>query len=594
MANGFGSLYVGASGLRGSQNALNVSANNLTNLDTKGYVRQQTFFVDDHYVKFSNAAISDQAQGLGVQIGDVVHTRDEFLDASYRQENGRWAFYAAGYEAATEVETLLQEGSGQSFSSSLEGLYNAFNEFAKDPNQEEIENLVVQKASMFISRAKAVNKGMADYQLNINEKIRDDVKKINDLAKTIYKLNIDVQRTEAGGVETAMAARDARDQALDELSKLASISYDENVDGLVRVKIEGQPLVDVDRVYKIEMYEDKATGFVLPYWPQLSDVNRGGYYRVFNTDNVDPTKNTDIGEVKSLLLARGDHKATYEDMVHLTSAQYDKGLSKSIMMNEEAELDTMIHSMVMQVNQFLSPVEELGETDYGKKLIQNGFISTDPSNPTTVFANGKDITITANTRVLDEDNCCLGNDKKLPPKELFSRRSTERYTKVTLTNGNGETKELYVYNEEDPEDTATMYTLDELVANKELVEQPGYIPHLHQNDNIAYDVAQNIYDVWNKNGFTLNPSDKTPCTFENFYAKMCGELADAGSVYKTTSESLEMTRDQIESSRQGVIGVNADEELTDMIKYQNAYNASSRYINVVTAMIDTLINSMGR
>ena len=126
------------------------------------------------------------------------------------------------------------------------------------------------------------------------------------------------------------------------------------------------------------------------------------------------------------------------------------------------------------------------------------------------------------------------------------------------------------------------------------MEQPGFIPHVHQNDNIAYDVAQNIYDLWNKDGFTLNPSDTTPCSFENFYTKMCGELANAGSVYKTTSESLEMTREQIDFSRQGVIGVNADEELTDMIKFQNAYNASSRYINVVSAMIDTVINSMGR
>ncbi|SCW34882.1 flagellar hook-associated protein 1 FlgK [Lachnospiraceae bacterium C10] len=594
MANGFGSLYVGASGLRGSQNALNVAANNLSNLDTKGYVRQQTFFVDDNYVKFATASISDQAQGLGVQIGDVIHTRDQFLDASYRKENGRHAFYAAGYEAASEVETLLQEGAGESFSSSIEGLYQAFNEFAKDPNQEEVENLVVQKASMFISRAKAVNKGMSDYQLNINEKIRDDVNRINNLSKTIYQLNVEIQRTEAGKVETAMAARDARDQALDELSKLASISYDENVDGIVRVKIEGQPFVDVDRVYKIEMYEDKATGFVLPYWPQLSDVNRGGYYEVFNTKNVDPTKNTDIGEIKSLLLARGDHKATYQDMIHLTSAQYDMGLSKSIMMNEQAELDLMIHSMIEQVNQYLSPVETLSDTKYGQKLIDDGFISTDPANPTTVFVDGKELIITQNTVVLDEDNCCLGNDREMPPKELFSRRNTERYTKVTLSNAAGETKDLYIYNEEDPEDTATLYTLDELEANKALVEQPGFIPHVHQNDNIAYDVAQNIYDLWNKDGFTLNPSDKTPCSFENFYAKMCGELADAGSVYKTTSESLEMTRDQIESSRQGVIGVNADEELTDMIKYQNAYNASSRYINVVSAMIDTLINSMGR
>ena len=64
MANGMGSLYIGASGLQNSQNALNTTANNLANVETKGYVRQQVLFEDRDYVTFDRkAAISDQQGG---------------------------------------------------------------------------------------------------------------------------------------------------------------------------------------------------------------------------------------------------------------------------------------------------------------------------------------------------------------------------------------------------------------------------------------------------------------------------------------------------------------------------------------------------
>ena len=83
MANGFGTLYIGVSGLQSSQNALNVTANNLANVDTTGYVRQQVLFGDRNYITFNTtAAVSKQQSGLGVQIADVVHTRDIFLDRS--------------------------------------------------------------------------------------------------------------------------------------------------------------------------------------------------------------------------------------------------------------------------------------------------------------------------------------------------------------------------------------------------------------------------------------------------------------------------------------------------------------------------------
>ena len=169
MANGFGTLFIGVSGLQSSQNALNTTANNLANVDTTGYVRQQVLFTDRNYVTFNETtAVSKQQSGLGVYIGDVIHSRDVFLDRSYRTESGRQAFYAATYEATNEVETYFQEMEGQAFQDALEDFWTSFQELYKTPDDSVSQNLVVQKAQLFVSRANAVYSGLQSYQYNIN------------------------------------------------------------------------------------------------------------------------------------------------------------------------------------------------------------------------------------------------------------------------------------------------------------------------------------------------------------------------------------------------------------------------------------------
>lgn len=94
MANGFGSFYVGNSGLVNAQNAINVTANNLANVDTPGYVREQVRFSDKSYITRVNPTLRTNMQqnGLGVSVSDVAHARDIFLDKAYRRENGRSEF----------------------------------------------------------------------------------------------------------------------------------------------------------------------------------------------------------------------------------------------------------------------------------------------------------------------------------------------------------------------------------------------------------------------------------------------------------------------------------------------------------------------
>ena len=160
MANSFGSLYIGSSSLRNQQNAMHTTANNLTNVETPGYVRQQVLFQDENYVKFANAAISPQQYGLGVSIGDVVHAREMFLDKLYRDTSSRSAFYSSCYEATYEVQTYFQEMEGKQFQEALKDFYNAMNDFGIKPSDTTAQSVIIQKASLFLSRSQAVYSGL--------------------------------------------------------------------------------------------------------------------------------------------------------------------------------------------------------------------------------------------------------------------------------------------------------------------------------------------------------------------------------------------------------------------------------------------------
>lgn len=566
MANGMGSLYIGASGLQNSQNALNTTANNLANVETTGYVRQQVLFADRNYNTFDvTAAISKQQAGLGVNIADVVHTRDYFLDKYYRTENGRQAFYDATNEAVQEVITSFQELEGVAFQNGMYDFWTAFQEFAKIPDDTVNQNLVVQKATLFLERSQGIYDNMKSYQSQINLKVSDAIDRINELGHTIQKLNMQIQKIEAGNIETAMTLRDERDNALDELSKYAEVTFEETSDGIVKVKLEGVRFIDEVHVFEMGQKTDRMTGFITPTWPHLSDESLGQYTEVFDYGvDISSEMNTDIGLLKALVLARGDRIANYTDVAGLTADQYNDGAGMSVMLSAEAEFDQLVHGIITAINDVLSPL-------------------------TTASFTGADGTVYDNVKVWDEEKGCVGNDGQKPGRELFVRRGLDRYTEVTADDGTV----YYVYNEEDTTDTSKMYTTYGVSINQDLLESESNLPYLMQNGDVAQAMAEELAAVWEKKGLILNPNDTDPCTFEGYYEKLMNGIATKGNVYQSVAESLSGSVASIENQRQQVIGVSSDEELTNMIKYQNAYNAASRYINVISEMLEHIITQLG-
>lgn len=571
MANGMGTLYIASSGLRNSQNALNTTANNLANVDTEGYVRQQVYFSDKEYNTFGSAAVSKQQAGLGLDIGDVIHARDVFIDKAYRTESGRQAFYETSFKAVDEVQTYFQELEGEAFQDAIEDVWQAFQELSKDPSESVKQNLVVQKASLFLSRAQEIYSGMKEYQSNINVQISENIDEINKLGNKIRELNLQIQKIEAGGMETAMSLRDERDLALDQLGALAKISYKENVDGVVVVKLEDEFFVDELHTYEIGKKVDKLTGFIDPYWPQLSNEAKGEYEKVFDfTVDISSALNSDIGELKALVLSRGDHWADYSDIEGMDKETYLDTTNMSVMVDMQAKIDQFMHTVMTTINDLFCPNTQ------------------GPAGVTYTDANGNTVDLST-VKVLDADNCSTGSDKKLPPQELFVRAGTERYTEVTGSDG----KTYYVYNEEDTSDTSLMYSLTSCGINENLKKVETLLPYLKQNGEIDRELGTALAEVWEKATLGLDPTDPEPVAFKEYYQKLIDNLGTVGNVYNKTAEHLSGSVLAIENNRQQVVGVSSDEELTNMIKFQNAYNASSRFMTVISDMIEHIITQLG-
>ncbi len=547
-----GSLWTGVSGLQTSNNALNTTAHNMSNMDTVGYTRQQVSQGTRSYVTIEKNNRTNWKQlGLGVNYTLTRQERDYFLDKNYRRESGRSAFYDVSTSAMEEIEYILGESEsggsieGHEFSESLSNLWVAIQELSKDPTSSVNQNLFVTRSYEFITRASAVYTSLCQYQDNLNKTIVKDVNNINSYAQEIEALNRKIVATEAGGVEHANDLRDRRNHLLDELAKMGNISYSEDMLGYLTVQFEGIDLVKGSMVNTIGLYTDPKTGFYTPYWKMLAhcDYDKNGNVivtkegitgaEVFDlTTQVSSDLNTDIGSLKAMLLARGDHKATYSELKDINpdgeyeEGWYDRNISQSIVMNIQAEFDQLINAVTTKINEILAEeADRAGAADVSDYL----------------------------------------RDENGDPYQLF----------VMKNENNG-------------------WTVSNIEINQELRQNPALLKFRldeHSEDNPAMEKLKAAFE---EKIYTLNPNVQTPVCFRDYYKNLVSQVANSGSVFRGIQVTQTQTAEGLFNAREQVVGVSSDEELTNMIRFQNAYNASSRYINVISEMLEHILTTLGR
>ena len=534
----FGSLYVGVSVLQMGQNALNTTAHNMSNMDTVGYTRQQVQQGTRIYntISTSASAVSYQQIGLGVNYSQVKQVRDYFLDKTYRRESGRSAFYDVSLSAVEEVEDLLQELQGEAFADSIENLWSAVQELAKDPGNSVNQGVFVQRCNEFLTRGQAVYTGLCEYQANLNYNIGQEVDTINAYAKRIAELNKEILKIEGGKIEKANDLKDERNQLIDELSAMGYIDCRSDYDGNILIKFEGKDLVKSDSANEIGLYVDEVTGFYIPYWKQLAetktvngietvDITGAELFNMNQTISTD--RNTDIGALKSMMFARGNKSATFKDLEDADT--YDREISQSIVMNIQAEFDRLMHDVAIGIN----------------KILKDAADAETAKNPNSTYLRD--------------------------------------------ANGNPYT----IYNTKTGETDDDAFTVENLIINGEVKQAPSLLGFKKEDGKIDQEKADALKNLFTEETHTLNPNVKTTTNFINFYNNLVSQVATTGDVLSGISENQQITVDNTAAAREQILGVSSDEELSNMIMFQNAYNAASRYINVISELMEHVINTLG-
>lgn len=635
----FTSMYTGVSGLKTSQIGIHTTAHNLANVNTEGYVRQQISYADTTYMKVGSSATATWKVGLGVVASETRHIRDLLLDKAYREQVSRENYYSAQQETVEEIENIMGELNGVAFQNSLKDLWEAMSELSKAPDGNTERSGLMMTADEFVTRVNAIGDQLRSYQKNLDTEIVDTVNQINQLADKIYSLNVKIQGIEAAGVESANDYRDARDLAIDELAQLVKISCSEDEKGFVNIRAEGQEFITYGGVFHMgfdTLHTAYDSSYLTPTWPHLNNLE------VFNFHTeISSEKENDLGKLKGLLQSRGFMVADYTDIpkkpelpdeedykdaagntdnaAYQAAIQdywenvypkyldevddYNYTVGASAVMKTQAMFDQLINGIVTMINDTLCPNKDTIVADGTTLTIkagtnyamlddelkkQLGDVETDRNgnlvNDETFTLNG-DMTVLA----LDTENSGNGYDGEFGV-ELFSRDDTQsRYTQLAADDGTV----YYVYNPYNKFGEQGKYSVCNISVNQVALEDTSKLPLWNKEDEANYNVCESILDKWDKATLNLDPNNLTPKDFNDYYTAMTDEIGNDGYILGEITKNQQMVVNDLEESRQGKMGVASEEELSNLIKFQNAYNANSRYINVIAEMIDTLINRVG-
>lgn len=639
------SLGRAISGLNASQRGLQVTGHNLTNLNTKGYTRQQLLQHDSSYINVGVAG-SLQQVGLGVTVSEIRQVRDEFVDKRLRTETSVLNFYQVKQDTMTEIEAILDEPHGETLSGIMEDFWKQGQKLATNPSGVEERLAFIQTADVLLKRANQIFDGLSTYQHHLNTQVKESVKRINQITKDIKAYNDIISKSEISG-DNANDYRDQRNVLLDELSEYMDISYSETPDGRISVYSNGRSLVDGEFVTEIGLeYLDNGSGFVTPVWSDTKDP-------IFQLNSqVNSTTGGDSGKLVGLLIARGEDVAgintDWKDIALNDNKSVDASGNSYIIPKIQKQLAELIDGMTDMVNDVLTgkgidgnqgvPVFVPIKGTDGRIMTKNELNNLYNTSAHSLSVMLKDLPkpmvgvdehgnkvggteyqgmLDAHTQMMDSYEAYL---KASPTDANYQELKAAHEAAVGAYEASRTTYEqkieglelvedatlgdAYSQNQERLEkELKCLFTPDNMQVNPELLKDGGY-NHLGTVGGNASDIGDNslvteMLEEWSKPrpwpqgaaGDKTAPKYKE-ASFMDCYAEVVTNIGSDGFEYKGKVKEKYTLVNNTLNERLAIGGVSQDEELSNMLKYQYAYNASARMVTMLDGMMDTIINRM--
>ncbi|MCI9397880.1 MAG: flagellar hook-associated protein FlgK [Lachnospiraceae bacterium] len=629
MASTFFGLTIASSGLRAANAALNTTGNNISNVQTVGYSRQE---VQTEAANALRVFATYGCAGAGVETLAIERVRDLFYDQKYWANETKLGEYDAKVYYCKMIEEYLKDDNKTGFKTLFNKMSDTLQEITKNASSTETKAQFLGAAKALTDYFNNMYGDLRDLQSDVNDEIKIRADQINSIAQDLATVNKQINTIELTG-SIANELRDKRDLLLDELSTLVDVKTQEfpildqegNPTAAHRfvVKIAGgQTLVDMDQYRTLNCVARKEE-------EKVNQTDVDGLYDIMWNDGVEfSLYNASMGgELRGLIEMRDGNNGEYFKGT-ATNVAFHKSISTVTIKTTEAHLQSMTKCNLSDTGGVIN----IGNQLYyytGWKYNGNGeytfTIDNEKSDmPLTQEKTWTDVSIGGaidyqgvpyylkqmNEWVRDftkkvNDIFKEGLTAEDPPKKadiLFTAnyvRKDGQYTQseLDMSAPNGENTGYY-------DITAGNITLwdavmknpDLLGTRKDIDEDSGVGTKPPEGDGVdEIEGKEQCEQVWavismltDKNQFSFRGRDAGGF-LECVLSDATLNASNAETFYKTYY-SLETN---IDNQRTSISGVDEDEEAMNLVKYENAYTLASKMINVLTEVYDRLILQTG-
>ena len=625
MASTFGTLEIAKSGMMTYNAALQTTAHNVANIETKGYSKQTV-----NTVSLVGNKSSITVQGFGVNVANITRNRNEYYDTKYQKTQSTYSYYST---ESYYLKALQDQICGNVTSDEKSRLTDAFDDFfgclsnlRGNANNSTIRRQAVTLAETFTGYVNNIATGLQQLQDEANTQIKTCVDQINAYAEKIVSLNKQIDTVEAYG-SIANDLRDQRSLLLDELAQYCDVDTKEipPTDGVGEnqfyVYINGGTLVDTYKVNPLvatqkDTYSNinDITGLYDISWADGSSFNlhstslggqlqacietRDGNNATNLNGKVEGLQNnangnlvltvteTNCNDVQVLNIPAHDGEITINNRVYAydnfeVKVDADGNFTYEFTLKDKMPVADAKVLNIAVANGYTAnvgtQVDSRGVPFYTAQL--NEFVRTFAQEFNRVQNQGYDLN---DNLGIDFFNATVNTTGENYVFQESTDGKDASFTSEAVKNADGSYTGSYYYM------TALNFSVTRAVT-----DDPGLLAckaKENPDDNVGNDNGDNLQRLAeikdNSKMFVHGAPD-------SFIQSMTALLGVDSQKAITMEKSQSNLLYAIDTNRKSVSGVDEDEEGSDLITFQNMLMNQYKVLNVLNEVLDKLINETG-
>lgn len=621
MANSFAAIEIGKRSLMAHSTQINTAGHNISNADTEGYSRQRVQIKTFDPIYRPDLTREERAGqiGQGTSVESINRLRDELLDQRIVAQTNQETYWTTREKYYTMIEQVYNEPDEISIRTNMDKYWQSWQELSVYPESQAARQAVVTRGETLAESIQQRYTALSGIGNLINGDIEATVKQINSITKQIGEINNEIVKVKAMG-DNPNDLLDRRDLLVEKLSGLANITTDIRDNDEFMVHLEGNILVQghIARQFEVEPMTDN-NGYSRVIWSdtkntvQVSGGTLGALIELRDVDIRSEVQTLNTVTMNFADLVNDVHRAGI-GMNNVTGLDFfvQHPFVTSVNGNYDRNGDGVDdHSYIFRFTgtNELNPQEKVGlegtMTLSGKSgTISVPYHATDTIEEVVARINDSDGEVKA---YLDRDNHLVLKATTAQNMENpdFVIRHVED-SGMFLTAYSGILQGSGAENAYDFAQADAVNSLRGAFAVAPVLNPAGYIA---VNEAIKGDVlsvaaayptnqgksmigdgraAVEIASIRNTN--VMIGKDRT---FDDYFANSVTNVGLKGEQAEMNMLSQNAIMDDLRNLRDSISGVNIDEELAEIIKFQHGYNAAAKFVSVIDEMLDTVINRLG-